>query len=1125
MTKLKISGQPQKAHQTFPLKSSYLCQHIEIRALKRVAREPNRYNMRHILQLCSIFLLVMCAIPAGYAQVSLLKEDFNSCILPQGWQVSTSGNPVVEWYVGIAQNDQIQGQSIDSTCFLFIDDYSNPSSTSYVLNFVSPSFNVTPYETVLFTMDVYFRSREDDYMDILVTDGAKEVLLARYDKGWNNDGGPADHFTLKHDLSLSSKSTTARIIIRYVSPTSSDGFFAGIDNISIVGSGSGANVIREAFNDCVKPAGWTTEVLNGTNGWQFGRVPPGTSAYNNGSTMDGSCFVYFNDIEFEDTQSSATRLYSPWFDGTKFFEYELNFDAMLRYNGGEVLNVYLQQDPSEDIVLYRSEGHVGGPSLPDFLHFTFDLTPYRSPQMRLVFEFDDNDVWGYWTGLDNVKVTGRGPAFDFCSQALTLLTGAPCQVANNATALFDGPDAGCSGKTTGSLWYRWQADFSGAAKLSTHASFNDVVSIFSGSCTGLVPEICDNYDEHGFAGENTYFTAQNGKQYYIRISGLAEGFGLSRGDICVEVNQAGGTPTRPNNDHCANAVSLAVNTACTNGSNVNALTSATLPSLNQLARADVWYRFTATALPAGEVYEIRSNANFSDIITVYRGGCNSLQEVAGNHAGGTLELPALTNGTTYYVQIAGNFATVEGSLCAQVVTKKMKTPVNDNCLAAVPLTLDGPCVAGSNADAGFSGLQPSCAVAANRDIWFKFEAPAFGSVHINTGATFEHTLALWEGDCGQLKQVYCAANPLRCTGYVTAGSLNSGQTYYLQIASRVGAAGSGAGTVCVRVLDGKTQAAFKPLSLAVQTACVGMDTAKLTVKVSGGTAPYTFPANTPGQILLSGMPYTVAVADANGCENYVSGVVGPCASNVCTQEVGLDALQPLCAGETGALFADLSGGTPPFEFYWSNDIFTPDNAGLPAGTYTITVIDANGCESVLTETIIPPDSVRITPDNIAFPTQGQSNGAIQITVSGGTGPYEYTWLVNGNPFATGTEDLGNLRKGLYSLLVRDVNGCEGAFWVNLPETVGTKLRIAPAHARLTPNPATDRAQLWVSFSQTRTVRLSITDAAGRTLRDWTAEYVREQQLPIELGDLPGGVYFLWARADEESFVTKLVVGK
>lgn len=1081
--------------------------------------------MRQILQLCSISLLLIFSISGGYAQVTLLKEDFNSCILPQGWQVSTSGNPVVEWYVGIAQNDQIQGQSIDSTCFLFIDDYSNPSPNAYVLNFTSPAFNVTPYETVLFTMDVYFRSKEDDYMDILVTDGAKEILLARYNSNRNNKGNPDEHFTLQHDLSLSSKSTTARIIIRYVSPANSDGLFAGIDNVSIIGSGSGTNVIRDAFNDCVMPTGWTTKILDGQSGWKFGRIPPGTSAYNNGSTMDGSCFVYFNDIEFEDAYASTVRLYSPWFDGAKFFEYELNFDAMLRYNGGEILSVYLQQDSSEEIILYQSGGHVGGPSIPEYLHFSFDLTPYRSPQMRLVFEYDDNGVWGYWTGIDNVKVTGRGAAFDFCSQALNLLTGAPCQAANNATALFDGPDAACSGKTTGSLWYRWQADFSGVANLSTKANFNEVVSIFSGSCTGLVPEICDNYDEHGFSGENTYFMAQNGKQYFIRISGLTEGFGLSRGDICVGINQAANTPTRPNNDHCANAVSLAVNSACTNGSNVNALTSTTLPSLNQLARADVWYRFTATALNAGEAYEVRSNANFSDIITVYQGGCNSLQEVAGNHDGGALELPALTNGTTYYVQIAGNFATVEGELCAQIVTKKTKAPANDDCLAAVPLTVDGPCVSGANTGAGFSGLQPSCAVAVDRDIWFKFVAPAFGSVHINTGATFEHTLALWEGACGQLKQVYCTANPLRCAGYVTAGSLNSGQTYYLQIASRVGAAGSGAGDVCVRVLDGKTQPAFKPLALEVKTACVGMDTAKLTVKVSGGAAPYTFAANTPGQILLSGMPYTVAVADANGCENYVSGVVGPCASNVCTQEVALSALQPLCAGETGALFADLDGGTAPFGFYWSNDVFTPDNPDLPAGAYTLTVIDANGCESVLTASIIPPDSVRIMPDNVVFPTQGQSNGAIQITVSGGTGPYEFTWLVNGNPFTTGTEDLSNLRKGLYSLLVSDANGCENTFTVNLPETVGTKFRIAPAFARLTPNPASDRAQLWVSFSETRTVRLSITDAAGRILRAWTADHVREQQLPIELGDLPGGVYFLWARADEESFVAKLVVGK
>lgn len=1082
--------------------------------------------MQLILRLCSA-ILIMSGAARLDAQDTLLSEDFNNCTLSPAWQVQSTGNPVITWYVGLAQNDLVPGQSIDSSCFLFIDDYSTGVGTpGYVLNFRSPAFDVTPYSTVMCSMDVHFRFGETDYLEILATDGVKESLLARFDNNRTNGKTVKEHFSLQHDLSLVSQSANTRIIIRYTSPTGSEGHYAGIDNIRIVGSGSGTNVIREAFNDCAKPAGWTTEMLTGPNDWKFGRIPFGSSAFFDGNSMDGSCFVYFDDAALGETAPGATiRLNSPWFDGTDYFQFALDFDMILRYSGNEKMTVYLQTAPGAEQVLYESPGHVAGPFFPNYKHFSVDLTPYRSPQMRIVFEYADGNSWGYWAGIDNVKVTGNGQAFDFCSQAMTLLTGAPCSPANNSTALFDGPAASCSGRTTAGLWYRWQADFSGVAKLTTQAAFNDVVSIFSGTCVSPVPEVCDNHDEHGFTGETTYFTVQTGKQYFIRVSGLDEGFGVPRGDLCVKIEQVASNLTRPNNDNCANAVNLVVNTACTNGSNVNALTSTTLPSLNQLARADVWYRFTAGNLPAGEQYEVRSNATFSDIITVYKGGCSTLQEVAGNHNGGVLELPALTNGQTYYVQVAGNFATVEGPLCVQVATKLQTAPPNDDCLSAISLPLGGKCVAGSNLGATFSGRQPSCAVVANRDIWFKFVAPAFGSVQINTGADFDHSLAVWQGDCNNLQQIFCTANPLRCNGYVTVGSLNAGQTYYLQIASRTGPAGAGSGDVCVRIVDGNVPSGFEPVSLSVKETCIGMDTAMLFVKVSGGVPPLTFPGHAPGQILLSGTPYTVVVVDSTGCETYVSGIVAPCASNVCTQEITLNLTPPTCFGENdGAIQTTLTGGTGPFQFNWSNGIFTANNAGLAAGSYTLSVVDANGCESVETQIVPQPDSVRILEDSIIYPTQGKSNGAINITVSGGTPPYEFVWLVNGNPYSTGTEDLSDLRKGFYLLTVTDSNGCQGVLTVNLPETVGTKYRVAPYFAVVIPNPARDKAVLSVQFTMPQTIHLAVTDAVGRTLQDWTVENVQDGQIPLDLRNLPDGVYFLQVQGGQEKFARKLVVG-
>ena len=1072
-----------------------------------------------LILFCSIRLHVL------NAQDTLLAEDFNACALPAGWQVSATGNPAIIWYVDRSQNPLAPGQSIDSTCFLFIDDNATGVNTpAYTLNFTSPAFDVTPYATVECTMDVYFRFGEDDFLQILVTDGVKETELARFDRYRTNGADFSDHFSLQHDLSLVSTSPGTRIIIRYTSPTGSEGHYAGIDNIKVTGSGAGTNVLREAFDDCVKPAGWTTEVVSGQGDWKFGRVPLGSSAFYNGNSMDGSCMVFFDDnAQGENAPPSAMRLISPWFEGAAFFNYELNFDAILRYNG-ETLTVWLENNSGEKIALFTSTSHIGGPFFPSYKHFSFDLTPYRAQQLRVVFDYSDGKIWGYWAGIDNVKVTGMGAAFDFCSQARILLTGDTCQPASNAMALFDGPANTCSGRSAGSLWFRWDADFSGLARLTTHAGFNDVVSIFTGNCDNPQLLLCDNHDEHGFTGESTYFPANAGTPYLIRITGLEDGFGLPRGSICAEINQTPAYPTPPANDDCSNAVNLTVNGPCVPGNNTNGRISPPLPSLDTLARADIWYKFTTATLAANERYVVRSKADFSDIITVYRGNCAALEEVAGTAHGGQLELPPTAGGQTYYIQVAGNFATVEGSLCAEVVTKQLSPPQNDDCLAAIHVPIGGACVSASNTGAAFSGYRPGCIVTADHDIWFKFEAPDFGSVHINTGANFEHAVAIWEGKCDSLSLVFCSVNPLRCSGYITAGNLNAGQTYYLQIVSWNCPSGIATGDVCIRLLDGAVVPDLKPLSLSVKETCIGMDTARLIVTAQGGTPPYAYPANKPGQVLLSGQPYLLLVVDSAGCETYISDTIGACASSVCTQVISYTLTEPTCFGETdGVISSGVQGGTGPYTFTWSNSVYTAFNNGLSAGAYSLTVVDANGCESMLALTLTEPDPVLIEADTIIKPVQGQSNGSIAVQVSGGTGQYAYTWLLNNAPFASGVEDISGIAGGNYTLQVSDSSGCTATFTYTLTETVGTQSEKEPFYAMLVPNPANDHALLFVAFRQPQALGLHLTDALGRTLHRWTVEQVAQQQIKIDLSNLPGGTYFLHLQAGPDRLTKRIVI--
>lgn len=959
------------------------------------------------------------------AQTVLLQEDFNGCALPAGWQVRLTGSnlsPV--WYVGSAQNSAVQGQSIDGTCMLFVDDdAAGATSPGYMLEFVSPVFNASGFTTVMSSMDVYFRYGASDFMQIFVSDGNTETLLARFDNYTTNyeplDKG--DIFKLRHDLAFVTQSPTAHLIIRYTSPNGSKGNFAAIDNIRITGSGVGTNVLLEDFDMCQKPAGWTTEIVNGPANWSFGFVPLGSSAFYEGNSMNGTCFAFFDDnAQGEFAPGSTIRLRSPWFSGTEFFEYELTYDAIMRYSGYESFAAFLENDKGETIPLVKTEGHVAGPFFPDYGSFTFDLSPYRSPQLRIVFEYSDGGKQGYWAGIDNVKVTGNGAALDFCDGAFPLLTGAPCTQADNSNALLTGPAGTCSDRIAGSLWFHWQADFSGIAKLSTRADFNDVVNVFTGSCGNPLPVVCDNRDEHGFTGETTFFPCQAGTHYFLRVSGQEGGFGLSRGQICIGIEAASAYPVRPVNDDCATAQVLTVNGTCSPGNNRNAAMSAFLPSHNRLARADVWYRFTAPTLTQGQTLELETNADFSHIITLYQGACNSLTEIATNAHGGLLTMPALTAGQTYFVQIAGVFATVEGNLCPQLAIAQKTAPANDLCETATAVALNAVCLPAGNTGATFSGLKPSCAVSVERDVWFQFTAPDYGSVQVNTGAKFEHVLAVWEGDCNNLKQVFCHANPLSCEGYTIIPNLNKGKTYFLQIASRDGAAGSDAGEICLKIRDGALPSDFTPLEVSATQLCVGADSVKLLTTVSGGTPPYTFMTDTTGQIVSGGTPWSIVIQDAVGCQTWQADTAKTCLSNACTANIAVTPTPPSCYDTTdGALSAAvLSGGTGPFFFEWSNQIYTANNAGLAPGTYSLTISETTGCSYLLEAEVPKHDSLHL--DILVHqPCFGTADGSLSAVVTGGGGGLlAFQW--SNQVFSSENTNLG---PGTYTLTVTEATGC------------------------------------------------------------------------------------------------------
>jgi hypothetical protein len=189
-----------------------------------------------------------------------------------------------------------------------------------------------------------------------------------------------------------------------------------------------------------------------------------------------------------------------------------------------------------------------------------------------------------------------------------------------------------------------------------------------------------------------------------------------------------------------------------------------------------------------------------------------------------------------------------------------------------------------------------------------------------------------------------------------------------------------------------------------------------------GTAPFNYQWNngdvTANITALSAGTYTATVTDANGCSTITSTTVTQPAPLTATASGVNETCNQL---DNATVSVVAAGGTTAYNYVWNSGQTTASASGVSAGTYTVTVTDANGC-TVSTSTIVTqPDALTATLEstvNVSCSTI-TPDGAINIATTGGTTAYTYAWTGT----AATTEDLTGLAAGNYTLTVTDANGC------------------------------------------------------------------------------------------------------
>jgi gliding motility-associated-like protein len=414
---------------------------------------------------------------------------------------------------------------------------------------------------------------------------------------------------------------------------------------------------------------------------------------------------------------------------------------------------------------------------------------------------------------------------------------------------------------------------------------------------------------------------------------------------------------------------------------------------------------------------------------------------------GTLNATQLSAGT-YSITVTD---TVTNCTDVAQVTINEPAPININFTTTVPISCNGVC----------DGELDVSATGGNGGFTFSWSTSGTGTTQSNLCAGMYYVTATDDSGCVAVDSfnlsqpaplaLATSSNDVSCAGACdgTATVTPSGGTAPYTYQWPSGGTDSTDTALCVGpvtvtvtdangCLDTSTININGPQPLVLtdqiisQPSCNGGCDGQASVSVTGGTSPYTFNWSSGGsgtsQSNLCAGTTTVTVTDNNGCTDTVNiQLQAPNGINATIVENQSISCNGSCDGE---LEVNITQGLAPFVFTWSNGGSTQVQSGLCAGTYSVTIEDANNCITTLNYNLTEPAAIVMNPST-TDPNCGACDGVIDASViTNGVAPFTYSWSgITPNP--GNVSIVNNLCPGAYNVTVTDAGGCADTALITL----------------------------------------------------------------------------------------------